>query len=825
MSNTPFPFDEHPEQASNGEDALSAEDWAVIHAFDALDSWETPSETTPLEEQTAHTRSETNDASNEIDEMLITFATEVEEEIESMHHALQRIEHAETVEVAHLLPLERAGHKLRGAAGSMECYAMATLAGHIEDLTKLVMYGQATATVVIPVLLQAVLALQTTLVHLLETGQESTVSLQELEEEIQRRSLDTVDEEMLEEDDLSLPIHIDVRSSDAQPLSTGSAFFRVDVFRIEELVRHSEQLAELHTPLESTQAQTEAALEELQRTQQRLQHIESQFLTLFTQPQMVSATSDVLSDSSLIARILTEGLPGPQGMTAIHTPYTPHATHALHTPHTSHIRKSKHYPKIDEATSAPQWDELEMEHYTERDELLRAFSEAMMDVAIATNAVRSAYTQLSVLLQKYKEQVTTTRNDILRLRSAPLSVLLPRLERAIHMSVAGQEQKIHFEVTGEAIEVDQDILEALSIPLLQLLRTCISDIAMNQTVVEQEQSPYRVRLRAQSIGNELLLEIGFSMQVQGGIIDAIREPIDRLKGTISLQRNEMNGVSFHIRLPRSQGAVRCLFIRVDDQQLIVPFSQIHRIEDAREASVDTLYTLKTLLGLSADSAQPVGDVADRFPSSSIQPMIVPLQEPLRPVAGIIVDEVLDECEVLVKPLPAYMQRPGIIGSTIDGKGQVLLMLDLPTLIHHYTMRQRTQTTTGKPTPSSMPQHKPSILIADDSTSIRQSLQHTLSQKNYTLYEARDGMEALEQLTEHPPDIFLLDMEMPNLNGYDLLSIMRLYPELSDVKVIILTSRSSHKHRQRALAMGARAYLTKPCPQDVLLQTIEQLLVE
>jgi len=116
-----------------------------------------------------------------------------------------------------------------------------------------------------------------------------------------------------------------------------------------------------------------------------------------------------------------------------------------------------------------------------------------------------------------------------------------------------------------------------------------------------------------------------------------------------------------------------------------------------------------------------------------------------------------------------------------------------------------------------------ILIADDSTLFRKSLVQMLARANYKTAEASDGLVALDKLTQNPPDVFLLDMEMPNLNGYDLLNIIHIYPELMDVKVIMLTSRTSDKHKQHALALGAHAYLTKPCPQDVLLETIAELL--
>ncbi len=85
------------------------------------------------------------------------------------------------------------------------------------------------------------------------------------------------------------------------------------------------------------------------------------------------------------------------------------------------------------------------------------------------------------------------------------------------------------------------------------------------------------------------------------------------------------------------------------------------------------------------------------------------------------------------------------------------------------------------------------------------------------------MKTLECMLDRPPDALLLDVEMPNVNGYDVLVMMRVYPELAKVKTIMLTSRTSEKHRARARELGARAFLTKPCPQDVLLETIRSLL--
>ena len=346
---------------------------------------------------------------------------------------------------------------------------------------------------------------------------------------------------------------------------------------------------------------------------------------------------------------------------------------------------------------------------------------------------------------------------------------------------------MQFEVTGEEIEIDQSILEALTNPLLQLMRTCIADTFSTQEG-EAISQPSRIWLNANGIGNEITIEIGFSMAVQGGALEVIREPIQRLNGTFALQRNTSGGMSFFFRFPRSHGAARCLIVRTGNQQVLVPFSQVQQIKDSRQCQFDILYNLADLLGFARQPAR-----------SQVQPVLVLSRSTAHRMVGMAVDEVISEVELVVKPLKSYLQRPGISGSAVDGKGNVLLMLDLPELVRYYTLLKRqAPAATSQVYEETEPRStQPKILVADDSVSLRQSLLQTLHQANFSVAEARDGMEALEQLLEESiPDVFLLDIEMPNLNGYDLLNIMRLYPELANVKIIMLTSRSSEKHMPR-----------------------------
>ena len=251
---------------------------------------------------------------------------------------------------------------------------------------------------------------------------------------------------------------------------------------------------------------------------------------------------------------------------------------------------------------------------------------------------------------------------------------------------------------------------------------------------------------------------------------------------------------------------------IDDQQIIVPFSQVQRIGDSKREEFDKLYSLHDLLGFPTKS-----EVAGR-----IQPVLILLQRTSPFSVGVIIDEVVDEVELVVKPLASYLQRPGLTSAGIDGKGRALLMADLPELVRRYTQLQynaNNKNPVKTETISFSRQTPPKILLADDSVALRNTLVHMLKHANYVVLEARDGLEALEQLIQHVPDVFLLDVEMPNLNGYDLLGIMHLYPSLAGVKIIMLTSRSSEKHIQHAMDLGAHAYLTKPCSQETLVETI------
>jgi len=179
----------------------------------------------------------------------------------------------------------------------------------------------------------------------------------------------------------------------------------------------------------------------------------------------------------------------------------------------------------------------------------------------------------------------------------------------------------------------------------------------------------------------------------------------------------------------------------------------------------------------------------------------------------------------VRPLPQHLRRRVVRGAIVRPEdGQVALLIDpLEALAQRVTGAQIML----RPTPSRAEPRAaaPCVLIVDDSVTIRRTLEQTLNQAGFKTSQARDGIEALERMEIELPRVVILDVEMPRLSGFELLAIMRDSPQYAQTRVVMLTSRAADRHREAALATGADAYLVKPCPQEILVETIRRLLTE
>ncbi len=782
-------------QSSHDDQELSPEDLEILRAFEEKSDWSV--------EEAKHVPTQGATTAPLVDEVsqdwLHTFIPEVIEDIARMRRAIAWLERETQVQPAQFSAFKHASHKVRGAAGLVECHNMATIAQYVEEASEQVINGTIAPEPALQAFTYAVALLEMIAQNLQDTGMEGQVLLDELAELFQQLlpsmrisssplylEAEPVERQLLDEEAEQ------VRGLSRSLLNLSMPYIRVDARRVDQLMHASEQLATLRAALESAQEQFQAAIEELRSAQSRLRQIQPQLSSLLLNEHHVSLERD-LSSSSLIACILRQ-----LSSSAIDTLSEAHDEKSIKT------RATHHLP------AASRWDELDMERYNEKDMLMRSLTEAIADVTVASARVDAASALLIERQQEYMAYVHDFRSKALVLRLAPLKTLISRLQRTISTSALAHAQSIDFEVSGEGTEVDQGILDFLTPPLVQMVRTCITDAV---DMPNGSPQPFQIWLTAQSAGNEVTLEVGFSMAVQGGAVETIREPLRHLNGTYFSMRNPAGGISFLLRFPRSRGVARYLMVRVGYQHLLVPFSQILRIEEQTSSFPPTLYHLGSLLGFPYTAVE----------ETRIKPVLL-LQQHMatQQATGVAVDEVIGEAEFEIKALEPYLQRPGISGVAVDGHSNALLVVDLPDLIRHHALQPYTLTQ-REMAPSSSDAGSGTILVADDSVSMRRSLCQTLRSAHYTVVEAHDGLQALELLLEKPPGVCLLDIEMPNLNGFDLLSVMQQYPQLARVKVAMLTSRSSEKHMQYARELGASAYLIKPCAQDTLLETVQMLL--
>jgi chemosensory pili system protein ChpA (sensor histidine kinase/response regulator) len=819
-------------------DELTDEDRAILAAFDAVDL----SVTAPLPAEQAAAGGGSRLSTPIVDEdMQVIFVEEVAIDCITLEQVLawRPASERSPEDAAQAQIVQRIAHKLKGTCGAMHCDVLAALALHTETLTKLIEHNDVEAQVGWQGLDLASHALQETLEDFAAAGRENPAFLTAFEDRCHELGIE-----------LRASPHGRDEAGDARPFMGRpfalAPFVHADAQRVDTLLGHTERLASSSTLVARALAAVESAFQELHAAEERLRRLEiriTNHLTLKSRQQEEGASAEYAqeddeehSTSSLVERILAEATRRTGRFVPRRALFPARELGAIHL------------VPVD-------GDELVMDRFKEESLLALSLREVVADVSIAASQLRVAFAQLTLLLREQAAQVARVRDDSLLLSLTPLDILLKRIEQEVARENRNQPSPVQCEVKGEATEIDQEIVEQLALLLLQLIRASLA----TYTPPPSNAAPIasRMWLHVQGVGSDVLIEVGFSMDVAGGAFEEVVAGIHALDGEIEPRRNVLGGISYHLRLPRSRGTVHAIILRERGHSFAIPLAQIERaaLSAEQDAAGAPPIALSELLALPAATmisrlARPAvyltvapdeqsgKDGRDRGGrdksdlSSTInweatnREAMGAIHRPLR----IQVDEVVGNAVLIVRPLPAHLQRPGIAGAAIDGANNVLPLLDLPELLRQCAHDLAVGADVARPShppadvahPSPAPRPR-TVIVVDDSVSMRQFLHQLLTNAAYQVFDARDGIQALELLQLHLPDALILDVEMPNLNGYDVLSRLRAYPELESVKIVMLTSRFTEKHQERARVLGAHAYLTKPCDPDILLETLERLL--
>jgi chemosensory pili system protein ChpA (sensor histidine kinase/response regulator) len=347
-----------------------------------------------------------------------------------------------------------------------------------------------------------------------------------------------------------------------------------------------------------------------------------------------------------------------------------------------------------------------------------------------------------------------------------------------------------------------------------------------------------------------ILESGFSTageitQIAGrGVgMDVVASEIKQLGGSLAIDSVHGQGTRFQIRLPFTLAVTQAIRIKQGESVFAVPMTSVQGMaritrEDlaARMLDAAPMYTYAGERYVIHELDRLLG-VGTRHSDEPQLPLLLIRSGELR--AAVRVDQVVGSREIVVKSVgPQISSVPGLFGATIMGDGSVVIILDLPPLVRRGTALGQyadaaaraaaedgdaEQPIAPTSTPDAAPRARPLVMVVDDSITMRKVTSRVLERVEMDVITAKDGVDALERLQERTPDVMLLDIEMPRMDGYELATHMKNDPRLKRVPIIMITSRSGEKHRQRALEIGVERYLGKPYQEADLLRNVQEVL--
>jgi len=526
------------------------------------------------------------------------------------------------------------------------------------------------------------------------------------------------------------------------------------------------------------------------------------------------------------------------------------------------------------------FDPLEMDRYSTVQQLSRALSESASDLMDLKETMADKVRDAETLLLQQSRINTELQEGLMKTRMVPFSSMVPRLRRIVRQIAGELNKKIEFEVYNPEGELDRNVLERMVAPLEHMLRNAVDHGIESAEARRKAGKPetghielslgreggdvvlvladdggginvdaVRRKAIAQGLLDEqtevtdhevmqFIMQPGFSTaqqvtQISGrGVgMDVVASEIKQLGGRVTIDSTPGQGTRFIVRLPFTVSVNRALMVSTGEDFYAIPLNTIEGIVRVSSYELEEYYKPDAPLYEYAGQRyrlQYLGSLLHQEHQPKLQGQVLPLPVILvrggeQPLA-LQVDSLMGSREIVVKSLgPQFAQVRGVSGATILGDGSVVVILDLPAMI-----RADVTTVLGKPQasePAATSSHgaRPlRVMVVDDSVTVRKVTSRLLERNGMDVLTAKDGVDAIALLQDHKPDIMLLDIEMPRMDCFEVASLVRHDERLKDVPIIMITSRTGQKHRERAMTIGVNEYLGKPFQEKILLETIERL---
>jgi len=529
------------------------------------------------------------------------------------------------------------------------------------------------------------------------------------------------------------------------------------------------------------------------------------------------------------------------------------------------------------------FDPLEMDRFSNMQQLSRSLLESLNDLNSIQGLLENQTSEAETLLLQQSRISTELQEGLMRTRMVPFSTHSPRLRRLIRQTSSEVDKDVELVIIGENDEMDRSVLDRVLPALEHMLRNSVdhgletraerkkTDKKKTGTIlieIKREGTEVVIRISDDGKGINLeairekarerglmksdtdftdkevlrfILESGFStaekvtqLSGRGVGMDVVNSEVKQLGGNLQIDTVEGKGTKFTVRLPLTLSVNKALLVHVGEDVYAIPLSSIDGVVRATHEELEEFYS-------SNEPRYQYGGNSYRFMHLGTQ---LNLNQPILPGPGgklpvllaragdhriaLQVEALMGSREIVVKSVgPQISTVRAISGATILSDGSVALILDVGALVYMDVAKSILQseeaevevvkkaTETGQIT----------VMVVDDSITVRKVTTRLLERNNMLVMTAKDGVDAVAVLQEQLPDIFLLDIEMPRMDGYELATHIRNDEAMKHIPIIMITSRTGDKHRQRAMDIGVNRYLGKPFQEADLLENIKEILDE
>jgi chemosensory pili system protein ChpA (sensor histidine kinase/response regulator) len=523
------------------------------------------------------------------------------------------------------------------------------------------------------------------------------------------------------------------------------------------------------------------------------------------------------------------------------------------------------------------FDPLEMDRYSHLQQLSRSMLESVGDLVSIQGLLDNITRESETLLLQQARVNTELQEGLMHTRMVPFSVLAPRMRRILRQACQELGKRAELSLEGAEGEMDRTVIDRIIAPIEHMLRNALAhgietpeqrraagkrEAGSIKVSLMRDGSEVVIQLADDGAGMNLgairrkakqrglivddaevsdndvmqfILEPGFSTaeqvsQISGrGVgMDVVSSEVKQLGGSLHIDSHYGQGTTFTIRLPVTLAISQALLVQVHEEIYAIPLTSVEGIVRMHQDELSRYFNDSTARFEYGGQAYPVQNLGALLGQGS--PVLGqggPKRLPILLVRSgdhrmaLQVESLLGSRETVVKSVgPQISTVRGISGATILGDGRVVLILDLGGLLRTGGLSMYTDR--AAPAIAEEKARVLTVMVVDDSITVRKVTTRLLERNDMHVITAKDGVDAVAKLQEHIPDVMLLDIEMPRMDGFELATHVRNEPRLRNIPMIMITSRTGDKHRKRAMEIGVDRYLGKPFQESEVLSTIREL---